>query len=322
MKGKQLWSGVLLALVIAMLSVFLYLLLQPSSSRDKVSSSHNGGTEWQLVAQLQQAGSIDLKRPMQIISYQGKFLVSDSGNGQISVYTLTGRYLNSFGKQGSGKLIFPYGLAIAQDKLLVSDLERGEIVMFSLEGRYLGTFPNPGGIIKRPAGLAVYGQRLYVTDLEQQQVLSFDLQGKLLSRWGSGHKGDTYLDFTYPNEVLPAGDKVYISDTGNNRIQVFTPEGDYVKTIVSSGQGNMVNNRGLALSPRGNLLAASTMTNTILLLSPAGEFQGSFKGNTAEGGHLSLPNGLNITNSGEDYLLAIADKGNNQVCIYRLPQEW
>lgn len=324
MKSNQkVLSGVLLLLIIiALLSVLLFLILKPSQPWDKVSGSHTEETEWQLVGHLQGTGANSLKRPMQVIGFKDQLMVSDSGNGQVLVYSLKGKVLSRFGKEGSGKLIFPYDLVIDQDKILISDPDRGDIVMFSPDGRYLGTFPDPGDIIKRPAGLEVSGQKLYVTDLERHQVLVFDLQGKLLARWGSGKQGSTYQDLAYPNDVLAVGDKVYISDTGNNRVQVFNTAGQYVKTITHPEKGNLINNRGLALTPRGNLLVASSMTDKILLFSPDGEFKASFGGGNAPELNLHLPNGLTITNYRGENFLAIADKGNSRVCIYKLPREW
>jgi DNA-binding beta-propeller fold protein YncE len=69
-------------------------------------------------------------------------------------------------------------------------------------------------------------------------------------------------------EALPDGNWVVLDRT--NRIQIFTPEGEYIRhwTTPATGRGNP---RGLDVDHRGNILVADTHYSQVLRYTPAGE---------------------------------------------------
>src|SRR5205807_2920221 len=66
-----------------------------------------------------------------------------------------------------------------------------------------------------------------------------------------------------------AGD-TYVADTANGRIQVFDPEGNFLRAFGASGRalGAMTAPRGLATDPAGGLLVSDTAANRLELFSP------------------------------------------------------
>jgi streptogramin lyase len=99
-----------------------------------------------------------------------------------------------------------------------------------------------------PNALAVGADgNLYVTDLSQR-VTVISPNGKVLRRWGKPGSGAGEFHFVSddPNDptdvhgriaVGPNGD-VYVSDSGNNRVEVFTSQGRFVRQFGSFGLGN------------------------------------------------------------------------------------
>jgi DNA-binding beta-propeller fold protein YncE len=90
-----------------------------------------------------------------------------------------------------------------------------------------------------PAALAVGPDgNLYVTDLSQR-VTVISPTGKVLRRWGKRGSGHGEFKFTSDDPTNPADihaqiaigpdGKVYVSDSGNARVQVFTPHGRFVR---------------------------------------------------------------------------------------------
>jgi DNA-binding beta-propeller fold protein YncE len=66
---------------------------------------------------------------------------------------------------------------------------------------------------------------------------------------------------------------VYVSDTGNFRVQVFTPEGTFVRSIgeFGSGPGQFTWPFDLAVDGEGNLYVADDKEETLAKLSPDGD---------------------------------------------------
>ena len=63
---------------------------------------------------------------------------------------------------------------------------------------------------------------MYVADWENGRVQKFDSNGNFITKWGTPGAGDGH--FIHPHSItLDSSGNVYITDTGNFRIQVFAP---------------------------------------------------------------------------------------------------
>jgi sugar lactone lactonase YvrE len=80
------------------------------------------------------------------IGPDGLLYVSDTGNKRIQVFDTDGKFVRTFGGEGSepGKLREPVGLAFQENTLLVADTWNGRVQKLDLHGRPLAEFPVPG----------------------------------------------------------------------------------------------------------------------------------------------------------------------------------
>ncbi len=84
-----------------------------------------------------------------------------------------------------------------------------------------------------PHALAVAGNAYYIADTEAHRVVVMDREGKAVKTWGT--KGGKPGQFKSPSGIaLDEDGRVYVSDTGNNRIQRVTPDG-IIATVAGSG---------------------------------------------------------------------------------------
>jgi DNA-binding beta-propeller fold protein YncE len=119
---------------------------------------------------------------------------------------------------------------------------------------------------------------LYVADAELDQVLVYDADPpfRLLRRIGTGGKAHTLTspgDFSKPSNV--AVDKegnLYVSDTWNNRIEVFDADGEFIRQFGKHGDGPgyFARPKGIAIDSDGHVWVADGMQNRVQVFTPEG----------------------------------------------------
>lgn len=132
------------------------------------------------------------------------------------------------------------------------------------------------------AGLTVSGQKIETID----GVRVVHNQGK--GKWGKSPRirlekvrtlgdietMDETVAFYMPMDIaLDASGNLYVLDTGNHRIQKFSPQGSYIATIGRKGQGpgEFVYPYSLAVDTDGGLIVTSPYSNRIQFLEKNGK---------------------------------------------------
>jgi DNA-binding beta-propeller fold protein YncE len=103
-----------------------------------------------------------------------------------------------------------------------------------------------------PSGIAVAGSYVYVTDNGNNRIMKFESSlsepGSYVTQWGAIGAGDG--QFNGPAKVaVNAFDYVYVTDSGNNRVQKFDSSGTFVCKwgSIGSGDGEFDSPIGMAL---------------------------------------------------------------------------
>jgi DNA-binding beta-propeller fold protein YncE len=153
--------------------------------------------------------------------------------------------------------------------------------------------PNPFTILARysakslgldhPDALAIGPDgNLYVTDLSQR-VTVISPAGKVLRRWGKPGTGPgefRFIAFDPTTRTDVAGKiavgsngLVYVSDSGNARLQVFTRQGRFVRQFGSFGseKGQFLHPFDVAADNAGNVYVADAEGENISKFSPGGK---------------------------------------------------
>jgi DNA-binding beta-propeller fold protein YncE len=170
----------------------------------------------------------------------GTIYVADSGNNRVQVFNSDGMPLRQWGT--------------------TCKLDTGE----GCQGDGRGQFNEPWGI-------AVDGDgSVYVSDTWNHRIQKFDSQGNFITMWGQfgstgGELGQPGL-FYGPRALAVGQDgNLYIMDTGNKRIQVYTPGSDFVAQYGGSGvvDGRFDEAVGLGQDRAGDWYVADTWNRRI-----------------------------------------------------------
>jgi len=162
----------------------------------------------------------------------GNVYVYQRGEPPVVVFDPNGGFLRSW---GSGQIDDPHGIFITPDDLVVVvDRDGHRVIGFSTFGLHRFTLgdrehPRLQAPFNHPADVAVAANgEIYVADgYANSAVHRFSPQGEWMQTWGQPGGGPG--EFTTPHAVwIDRQGRVLVADRENNRIQVFTADGEYV----------------------------------------------------------------------------------------------
>ena len=170
-------------------------------------------------------GNSQLDGPVGITIHNGKVYVVENSGNRISVFHCDGQLSHII---GSGKLKDPWYVTVSNDQLLVADWAHNCISVFTLNGYYVGKYDSRGSgneQLNCPCGIATDTHPhyfIFVTECQRNRVSIFNKDGVFIHSFGSKGSGHGRLSFPRGIAISPTGD-IYVCDTGNNRIQIFSP---------------------------------------------------------------------------------------------------
>lgn len=175
--------------------------------------------------------------------------ITNAGNNSISKYTQSGEFIKQWILTFAGEPATPSAIAVDQDGFVyVVDAGHTRVQKFDSNGDYVADIlldlTDLGIELNSIAGLAFSSNgSLYLVSAGQENngsdsrhaVWSFSQQGKFIQSWGEFGSAPGKLGHYESNDSLGPNDiaisnsgQVYIADTWNQRIQVFSLSGEYI----------------------------------------------------------------------------------------------
>lgn len=236
---------------------------------------------------------------------QGKFYVSETGKRRVlEIDLVAGTFEPLTNSKGEHlELQLPTGLSgDSQGQVYLVDSLEKKLLIFGANGRLKKEWELAGS--GRPLNVAVDEgrKRAYVVDPEQHKVLIVSLEdGSQLGIFGE--RGSGPGAFNFPIDLdLDADGNMYVLDSMNARVQVFTPAGEFVREFGERGTalGSFQIPKGIAVSPSGYVYVTDSMANRFIVFDLEGNYLltlgGKFivsEGQVAPGGFY-LPGGVDV----------------------------
>lgn len=270
-------------------------------------------------------GGEGLGKPYAVAVWRGRMYVSDSADRYVRVFDIPAGRHYRVGESDPGRLFKPLGIDVdGAGNLYVADATLKVVAVYDESGRFRQTIGGPNWF-DRLSSVTVDrdGRMLYVTDIggvssENHRIRVFDAQsGKHLRDIGKRGGGPGELNL--PRDVAIGKDGLlYVVDSGNFRIQVFTKEGAFVRMFGSVGKqfGQFARPKEIASDKAGNMYVVDAAFGNFQIFRADGTLL-MFAGTRSERdgpARYMLPSGIYVD---EDDRVYLVDQWFRKVDIYR-----
>lgn len=236
-------------------------------------------------------------QPILVFDRDGNFLRSWGEGDFVRVHSM---YIDSEGNlfcaDDDGHVITKWS---PEGELLLTLGEKGQATDTGYDGRDYLSIKRGGPPFNRPTDISVASNGdIYVTDgYGNARVHCFSAEGDLKFSWGE--PGDGPSQFHIPHGlVIDNQDRVLVSDRENNRIQIFTLQGE----LITIWEG-LYRPNSIRLGP-DNVLYVAELTNRVSFWSLDGKLLDRWgdEGMSVEAGGFVSPHGVAVDSHGDIYV--------------------
>jgi DNA-binding beta-propeller fold protein YncE len=251
--------------------------------------------------------------PAVAVDSRDRIYVNQRGAPSIIVYSRTGEILGTWGEQFEKGA---HGLQLRQESdgeyLYFTDVDRHCVVKCTLEGREIWTLGQPGRTgawnepFDRPTSVTFAPDGdMYVSDgYGNVRVHQFDPRLKLIRSWGEKGTGPGQFSLVHHVWFDTRGgrQRLWVADRENNRIQIFTPEGEFIeeKTGLNRPNNTWVDRDGIMyITELGAGLTILDAQDNVIQKIPGGPGR--------EPGKITKPHGIWGDSHGALYVAEVED---------------
>jgi DNA-binding beta-propeller fold protein YncE len=266
---------------------------------------------------------------------QGRVIVGNRSDVPVQIYTTDGEFVSAWAYDDFSRV---HSVTVGPDgRVYIADDRRHVVRVFSPDGELLRTLGTPGqpsdtGVgdamprvvthagppFNLPTNTAVAPDgSLFVSDgYGNARVHHFSADGQLLKSWGEPGSGPGQFNLPHGIAVDKQG-RVLVADRENNRIQVFTPDGEFVSEFTG-----LIRPCDLHVADEGTIYVAELGRShgRVTILSPEGQVlaQWTIEGDIPKaGGHSVTLDGEGNLYVGQVYQGATPPENAHPVVKYR-----
>jgi len=131
-----------------------------------------------------------------------------------------------------------------------------------------------------------------------------------------GQQGSDSGMLSFPRGVaVNERNEIAVTDNGNNRLQIFSSDGTYLRSFGTKGnkQGNFNFPYGVAFDEKGNIVVVDSSNHRVQVFSEQGEFLSQFGEQGSLDHQFKHPHGLSFDREGN---VIVADRNNKLIKVF------
>ena len=243
---------------------------------------------------------------------ENNLYVTDLGNARVQKFDSNGNFLSEWGSTGtaSGKFGHPSGIAISGDSVFVVDNRNHNVQKFDRDGNFIvkwGSYGSDDGAFKSPRGITISDDEfVYVVDSGNARIQKFTFDGEYVSNFGQSGKGGG--NFITPVDIAINSEKIFVTDSSHNRINIFDLDGKFLRTINNSVGGFEINPEGIVFDENDNFYISDYRNNRIIQYNEFGIALSVFGQMGIDDKQFKFPKDVAISNDG--YLFVTDTQGH------------
>jgi len=238
------------------------------------------------LAGAQSAEQIDTsKLPFQLIrtyglavDSKGKIYAADQGVGAIFVFDMETKSVELIGNGRQANFGLVMGVAVDDnDSVFISDSKMHRVLVLNAKREQIASIGMD--ILANPGGLAIDTENrlLYIVDTGNDVVDVFDADSfKLLRKIGKPSRKHDQTEpgnFSLPTNVaVDREGNVYVTDTFNDRVQIFDADGGFISTFGKNGDGpaDFERPKGIAVDGDGHIWVVDSAQDRVKVFNREG----------------------------------------------------
>lgn len=281
------------------------------------------------------AESALINKPYGVSIYDGVIYVVDTRGPGYAAFNLKTLKFDVIHGSFSGKMHKPINITIDKngDKY-ITDTQRRLVLVYDVNDKFVRTIGD--GETFTPSDVLIVDKKLFVTDIKNHllRVLNKNTGDELYT---IGKAGSDNGQLFYPtNLTLGINGNVFVSETGNFRVQEFTQKGDYVRTYgkIGTGIGNFARPKGIATDKKGRIHVVDAAFENVQVMNKDGKVLMFYGESGGKRHNINLPTDIVIDYDNNqyfqkyvapdfklDYVILIASQfGLNKVVVYGFGQ--
>ncbi len=213
------------------------------------------------------------------VDSKGLIYAGDQGVGAVFIFDAEKKdHVEMIGNGRQANFDQIAGLALDDDdRLFVADVKLHHVLEFNAKHVQEAAFG--AEVLVRPGGVAIDRENrfLYVADAGNDVVDVFDADSfKLLRQIGKPSRKHEQTDpgtFSLPEGVAVDKDgNVYVTDTFNDRVEIFDADGEFISTFGKNGDGpaDLERPKGIAVDCDGHIWVVDAAQNRVKVFNQQG----------------------------------------------------
>ncbi|MCM2268301.1 MAG: 6-bladed beta-propeller [Elusimicrobiales bacterium] len=219
---------------------------------------------------------------------RGLLYLINSKEGKVTELSAAGEKIATFGTKGKGKMEFKNLRDIAIDgagTIYLCDDENKKVVAIGLESSETGPELPLAAVLDRftvkgPAAKAAFKAEVFAVTPDNK-IVAYMPEAREIVLLDNGTKKTLVREGKLQGQVrAPKGiyvdqkGLIYVADTGNDRVQIFNPDGTFNNMFGESGSGDgqFKSPSSVAVNAKGNIYVADTRNRKVKAFSPDGMF--------------------------------------------------